>query len=689
MSLYSDIAFKSDTELSQEELNRRVKIIADAIEALRDFSPSWEAEVEALRSVGLDRINNALLPAYQQIVEIANLGALLSTSSTSSVTIGNGTKTFIVPEAKRLNFAPTPYLIAYANGDFDLAMIATVSSYSSATGELVLAVECFRGAGTYSTWNIGPVATTDDLEALRDQMLLVAADAAASKEAAATSASASSGFADAAAGSASDANSAKVAAETALGTFQTSYYGARATAPSGAPLGAQYLDTSQTPNVVKVLTSTGWAPTVTVSIGGSRQQIFVATQGQTGPFTVDGGFTNGCVNVNGVDLYHGYGVTLDAGAGTFTLATARDAGDVVVFKGYRANDAVDVFVKSEANERFVTGKQVQAFTELEKGQARANIGADFLAGMRNKVINGDFGVAQRAAIFSVGPGNGFYGPDRWLFRGTTITGGALSGQILKGADPIWGGSYMRLSRTGCTTAQYILQRIENLRQYSGKRVTVSFVSSNDAAEVTDIELYATYGTGGSPTATELVAQLSKTVPAFLNGVTHYVLDVPNLNAKTFGTNDDDYLDLRVIFRGTNNTTLRISKISLVMGDASSESDPFSPRHPQQELELCRRYYERRAGMNASGVCLQTTSGMFGLTFSPKRAAPTISIPIGVARIRNQSIFNNSPLVTGVALFTIGKEGEAHVQATVASGLTVGAAAILQLGTDAITFDAEL
>jgi len=333
MSFYADIAFGRDTELSQQELNRRAKIIADAIEALREFVPEWEKQVNLLSTLGLERINEALLPAYQQIIDIADLGALLSTTSTTPVTIGVGTKTFLVPEAVRLNFAPTSFLMAVADGDFDQHMVGLLSSYDNETGVLVVQVERVSGEGEFANWQISPVATTDDLEALRQQ---VAANAQTATEKAGEAVAARN-----------EAVPAGQAAVQALATFQSVWYGPRETEPSGAVLGAQYLDTSQSPNVVKVLTQDGWAPTVTVSVGGSRQQVYVATEGQTGPFVVDGGFSFGSVNVNGAEFFDGYGVTFDYEEGEFTLDAALSAGDVVVFRGYLANDLTDIYTKSE------------------------------------------------------------------------------------------------------------------------------------------------------------------------------------------------------------------------------------------------------------------------------------------------------------------------------------------------------
>lgn len=375
MALYTDLVWGRKAKLDRAELNRRAKLISDAIEALRDFVPDWKAEVDALRKVGLERIDTALKPAYEQIIELANLGALLWATSTSSVEIGLGPKTFIIPANKRDSFAPTPFLIVAADSDYNLSMTGILSSYNRETGELVILAERSTGSGTYANWSIGPVATTDDLEALRDQVQANAATASSKAAEAIAARDAAETHKTAAQTARTGAETAKAGADATLADFGTKWYMDRDTAPEGAPIGAMYLDTSTTPNVVKVLTETGWNPAVTVSVGGSRQQVYVATEGQTGPFTVDGGFSAGFVYANGVLIADGHGVTLSPGTGEFTFDEGRKAGDVIVFSGYLANDATDIHTKSEADARFLSPMIAQAFTDAQKLQARQNADA--------------------------------------------------------------------------------------------------------------------------------------------------------------------------------------------------------------------------------------------------------------------------------------------------------------------------
>lgn len=69
-----------------------------------------------------------------------------------------------------------------------------------------------------------------------------------------------------------------------------------------------------------------------------------------------------------------------------------------------------------------------------------------------------------------------------------------------------------------------------------------------------------------------------------------------------------------------------TRVSLVEGDATAEDDPFSPRHIQQELALCQRYYETggaRLQINADSTA---RGQLVPMSFAVlKRVVPTMSV----------------------------------------------------------------
>jgi len=191
---------------------------------------------ESILQRGLQVIEDGIGPsiiaaqeAAAEIAAIADLGMLLTAPSATTVTIGVGTKSFVIPEANRDQFAPAAILLAYAGADYSNAIIGTTSSYNRTTGVVQLLVLDTKGAGTHSEWTLTPVASTADLEALRDQVEADKTDADASATA---------------------AINAQDNSLTYLESFRAKYLGASATDPivdgNGDPLevGAIYTNTA-------------------------------------------------------------------------------------------------------------------------------------------------------------------------------------------------------------------------------------------------------------------------------------------------------------------------------------------------------------------------------------------------------------------------------------------------------------
>lgn len=271
----------------------------------------------------------------------------------------------------------------------------------------------------------------------------------------------------------------------------------------------------------------------------------------------------------------------------------------------------------------------------------------FLAGFRNKIINGDFNVWQRGE----GPHTGFnYTADRWgCYKNSGTELASVSRQLFVLGDVDVPGSpagYLRANVTngGNAASGYIsiAQQIEGVRTLAGVKATLTFYARVNTPREVAIELSHVFGSGGSPRLNILVgkAQLATTWKKF-----SYVIDIPSLAGKTVGSNDNVGIGF-VLSAGTDfaartgnigiqTGAFDFARVSLVEGDATAEVDPFSPRHIQQELAMCQRYFQRvseivmQAAFQA-GHANRTTM----LLPVPMRVSPTItytsSIGSGVA-----------------------------------------------------------
>ncbi|CUX38396.1 conserved hypothetical protein [Agrobacterium deltaense Zutra 3/1] len=274
--------------------------------------------------------------------------------------------------------------------------------------------------------------------------------------------------------------------------------------------------------------------------------------------------------------------------------------------------------QAEAFSKRVRVDAVQEFTASERGQARANIGVGIVSGFRNKVINGGFEIAQRALSQT---SSGYGSDDRWdnSHVGTTKTHSVQPfalGQTDVVGEPAWFSRTVVASVAGANNFCNKIQRIEGVRTLAGKRATLTFYAKANAARTVAVQIFQWFGAGGSPSP-QVSAKIEKIALTAAWKRFDIVADIPSLAGKTLGTSNTDHLgiifwfdagssfDVYTSALGHQSGTFDISRVSFVEGDASSESDPFSPRHYDEELRLCERYYQKLS-----------INGLTGITYIP-------------------------------------------------------------------------
>lgn len=205
-SLLDVLGLTASDKFSYESLVRLLRAIEARLKPLEDQSGSLDEAIAAVRKVGLDRINEVLVPAIQLVFEIQSKGFLVARSS-SSVTLADGNVlTLIVGEEQgRALFTPGPFtaLTREANAD-DYAIVRTID-YNQTSGVYICEVLSFEGAaGPHSDWVIGALAASTIAGMTLRNQSIAARDAA-------------SGYATAADTARGLAVAAKGAAETAAG----------------------------------------------------------------------------------------------------------------------------------------------------------------------------------------------------------------------------------------------------------------------------------------------------------------------------------------------------------------------------------------------------------------------------------------------------------------------------------------
>jgi hypothetical protein len=264
VSLPPDLDFAADPTATPARMNRATINLNSRVAALETYKPNFDAALATIQQVGLDRLSEVLIPIYERLVAVSELGALFRAHSSTSLAVAAGPQTFVVDSTQASQFAPAAWIIA-VNDAASAAMAGPVTSYDRTNGWLIVDVVEGYGSGTFASWALSPWAPTQlsagtddgDIDGpivtpviagyLSPEATDAAAAAVSSASAAAASASAASasesaaaGSAGTAAGSASGAASSETAVSALLTSFRSIFLGAFASDSAAAAFAAAH-----------------------------------------------------------------------------------------------------------------------------------------------------------------------------------------------------------------------------------------------------------------------------------------------------------------------------------------------------------------------------------------------------------------------------------------------------------------
>lgn len=309
---------------------------------------------------------------------------------------------------------------------------------------------------------------------------------------------------------------------------------------------------------------------------------------------------------------------------------------------YAGSNAAALQYLSDEVDTKATTTAVSAALALKQNIADRSM----LSGMRNKIINGDFDIWQRATSQTA---TGYGSDDRWRneHTGSTKTHSRQTftlGQVDVPGNPVYFSRTVVSSVAGASNFASKSQRLEDVRKLAGTTVTLTFYAKADAAKNIAIELAQKFGTGGSPSSdvTEIGAQKVALTTSWQKF--SIAIAVPSISGKTLGTNGGHSTQLTFWFDagssfnartdtlGQQSGTFDIAHVSLVEGDATGEGDPFPHRSILEERVLCNRFYRRWSKeSSATPYCPIGVGGMNNTTtafivlelVTPMRGSPSL------------------------------------------------------------------
>ena len=250
-----------------------------------------------------------------------------------------------------------------------------------------------------------------------------------------------------------------------------------------------------------------------------------------------------------------------------------------------------------------------------------------LAGMRNAIINGNFDIWQRGTSFPSLANAGFLA-DRWrvVFNGggtRTLSRQPFTlGQTDVPNEPTYFLKWNQTVAGSAQTANDLRQKIESVRSFAGRQVTLSFYAkAASAATLPSVGLSQNFGTGGSP-STEVSTLAAASVALTTSWQRFsYTITLPSITGKTLGSDGNDTIDL--VIRMPLNATFNID-IAQVQIEAGPVATPFERRPIGTELALCQRYYESGTARHAIAPFPATSAGHSAYFAVRKRTVPTVT-----------------------------------------------------------------
>ena len=350
--------------------------------------------------------------------------------------------------------------------------------------------------------------------------------------------------------------------------------------------------------------------------------------------TLTAGTTTGTAGI----FTSGTVATLNSTTGTITNLSTTLAGDFTISQGTGTLGTTGATLGTYGGATSVPVLAINAKGQVTStGTAAITSG---LTGFRNRIINGEFGVAQRGTSFVSGANNDdSYNLDRWY----VLSDGNDAVDITQETSTVPTNQLTAIALDVETAnkkfgiAQIIEQK--NCIGLIGGNVTLSFkakVSSTTKLDNVKAAVVAWSGTadtvtsdiisawGAEGTDPTLIANATfENTPANLSVTTSYATYTLTANVDTASTKN---LIVFIWSDVTDTTAGDFLYITDVQLEAGSTATDFERRPIGTELALCQRYYQKYTDPFVSGVAQSGSAGRGGMNLvCIMRASPTTTV----------------------------------------------------------------
>ena len=243
-------------------------------------------------------------------------------------------------------------------------------------------------------------------------------------------------------------------------------------------------------------------------------------------------------------------------------------------------------------------------------------------GFRNRLINGDFRIAQRGTVTLPG-----YPADRWS---GSYVGSAPTAALVTGANfSAQTSTVLQITGAAGNTSCTITQRIEasNIRDIAGLQATVSGWLYQTSGSTVNVAVSYAYPTTTTDDFTSRTTGATQNVSVPSGAWTQFSI--------TWTLNSGVQRGLQLQFDTPAIAATKVYSFGNIQIEKGPTATQFETRPYGLELTMCQRYYQILQG--SSGVALGVNTAKLGGTLSVlMRAAPSVSTPAGVLIITDNA-----------------------------------------------------
>jgi len=328
---------------------------------------------------------------------------------------------------------------------------------------------------------------------------------------------------------------------------------------------------------------------------------------------------------------------------------------------------------------------------ITRAYAQAAEPGNFFVAGKNKIINGDFAINQRA--FSSTTTSDAYGFDRikCLMNDGTVTYSAQTFTV--GTAPVAGyeaRNFGRIVTTGQTSSSaygIFLTNVEDVRTLAGQTATVSFwAKASSGTPKVAVEIQQNFGAGGSPSADVQTygGQVTLSTSWARYSVT---VAIPSISGKTIGTTAPGRLDVYLWVSAGSTFNSRTGTLGIQSNtfdfwglqlEPGAVATPFTTASGTLagELAACQRYLPATTGIEYFGYAYNSGSQVLSVNFTvPARVAPT-----GITTSGTFTLFNSANSSSSVTP-TFNSGGQYNGTFTTTGTATSGTPCRVQFGSN--------